>query len=160
MATQREYTPRQERIITYLEGKTKPTDDRTLAGYLGIPIAPAEMDNLRKDMRVLIKDGLVKSYTVNHGGIRAEAYHLKGRGKVVRGSIQGHSWLERFVGRFTGSILILFGLSFLAYQDFPTTGNVISSSSLVHSDFGFIVGVVSMIIGGFFLIKSFKEERL
>ena len=156
MPTEREYTPRQERILTYLEGRKNPTEAHTLAGYLGITPTPSNIDNLRGEIRELIRDGLVKSYTIRRGGTRTEAYHLKGKGKSFKGKIQGHGKLERLLNRWFGLILLLFGLSFLAYQDFALTGNLISNQNFITSDSGFVFALALEIFGGFFLIKSFK----
>lgn len=156
MPTDREYNSRQERILTYLEGKKNPTDASTLAGYLGITPTSSNMDNLRGEVKALIRDGLVKAYTIRRGGTKTEAYHLKGKGKSFKGKIQGHGKLERLLNRWFGSILLLFGLSFLVYQDLAITGNITSNQSFIASDLGFLFALTLEIFGGFFLIKSFK----
>jgi len=154
---ERGYHSRQERIITYLEGRKTPTDANTLVRYLGLTSNANTLDQLRNDIRELIKDGLVKAYTLNRGGVKVEAYHLKGKGKSLKGRLQGHGKLESLIRRWFGSIFFLLGFGFLIFQKPSFTGAGISTNQIIN--FASMGSFLLIIIGLIAIIASFKKNQ-
>jgi hypoxanthine phosphoribosyltransferase len=90
---------------------------------------------------------------------RKEALKLRQELKDIAKEIEPkeESKPKKVLERLVASVLTISGLSLLSYPDLTTTGNVIAKQSFANSDLGFIIAVISMIIGGILFFRSFKD---
>jgi hypothetical protein len=153
--------PRQERILEYLTPDAN-TKLRDLTTYLGVSYNEKNLDSIRDDLRPLIQTGYVES-EVLPGTPKEVAYRLtrfvgKGLKKKVLGVGIKHQ-VKSTWDRWFGSILVIFSLAFLAYQDFSSTGNIIANQSFITSEFGFIIALGVLVFGEILFMKSFKQNH-
>ncbi|OGJ12775.1 hypothetical protein A3K82_02435 [Candidatus Pacearchaeota archaeon RBG_19FT_COMBO_34_9] len=111
----------------------------------------------------LMKYGNVRRVIIKGAKGEERKYYLsRGLGSGARnyakltGKANPFTDLAKYIGRVFGSIFILFGIGFLAYQNLALSGAVISNGEMIKN-ISPILSVVLIAVGGLIFLTSFKK---
>ncbi|MEK6926575.1 MAG: hypothetical protein AABW50_04830 [Nanoarchaeota archaeon] len=114
-------------------------------------------EDIRGDLSGLIRYGNVRTIE-DHGKMKYYLSNKLGSEKRNQGSLRGspHPFRDfyRMVGRWFGSIFLIFGFGVLMAQDLSLTGAVISTGKV--ADITSILAIALMVIGAVLFFKSNK----
>lgn len=124
--------------------------------------------DVREDLNHLIRVGYVRSKTEGKGDKREEKFYLSRTplgGKYKQKQVQGRElihetsklWQRIFNPKLFGSLFLLFGFGFVAYDSLNVTGAVISSAETFNPAFFLICLLLA--VGIVLLTKSIKESK-